>query len=405
MKTNTLVKLAAIIAVGLIALATTVCAQVSVPTTGGSDGGSSSTSLIPVGNNNNNGATDTSATPFIVTNLAAITDHVELVSEVFKSVNGILVSFSASASAQSYQPSYFFAYTNKVKTLEDIMGMVTNSYVSLPVVSTNAPISISVLFYDSSNESLVRGYVSPPSGQSFPSVLFQGYNGGVLQMNQWGQWTLPDWAEQVQMRLSGNIFVQMTNVVTAHLVYTNSSGQWMSMDLPVNYLQGFTFPPDWAGQGIIVLGTYRFVGNNIYYDQHAYDLGNGAAEVPITYVLVRALLEGSDDFSSFVDSTNMSVQLWTYQDGTGMTFGKVPLIMATFTRATTAFVSVYDQMGNYATSFIVEDEATGVRTTVNVPSGSEGVNVTLPKGVYHILPEGMNLKPYWMYSYYYGGKG
>ena len=235
-------------------------AQITIPTVGG-------------GNNGSDGGSVSPSSPFIVTNLAALTDHAELVGDVFKDVNGILVSFSASASAQSYQPSYFFAYTNKVKTLEGIMAMVTNSYASLPAVSTNGSVSISVLFYDSADQNLVRGYVGPSVGESSPSVLFEGYNGGVPQMDQYGQWVLPDYAEQIQMRLTGNIVASMTNVVTAHLVYTNSSGQYMSMDLPVNLLlQGFTFPSDWAGQGILVLGTYRFTDSGTYYDQHAYDL-------------------------------------------------------------------------------------------------------------------------------------
>lgn len=393
-----------LIAVALVALATAARAQITIPTTGGNDGSGSSSSTIPASNGSNNGAASTSPTPYIITNLAAITDHAELVSEVFKDVNGVLVNFSASASAQSGQPSFFFAYTNKVKTLEGIMVLVTNWYTSLPVVNTNAPISISVSFYDSSDENLVRGYVGPLPGQLPPNALFKGANGGIPERGQYGQWVLPDYAEWVQMRLSEGVFVSMTNVVSAHLVYTNSSGQYMSMDLPVDYLEGFSFPPDWAGQGIIVLGTYRFTANGTYYDQHAYDLSNSAKEVPITYVIVRALLEGSDDFISFVDATNMSVQLYTYRDGTGMTFGKVPLLMATFTKATSVYVSVTDELGNYATSFIIEDEATGVRTTMNVPSGNMGVNVTLPKGVYHILPEGMNLQPSWKYSYYYYGQ-
>jgi len=373
-------------AVGLLALTLTTTSNAQVTQVGGGSGVANST-------------------PYVVTNIIALTDHAELVGLVFKDVNGVLVNFSAAASANSNQPYYFYPYTNSVKTLEGIMAIVTNSYVSLPVVSTNGQISVSVQFYNSSDGDLVLGYTAPPVGQSSPSMLFEGYNSGTPQMSQYGQWVLPDYAEQVQMRLSGNIFVYDTNVVSAHLVYTNSAGQWMSMDLPVNYLQGFTFPPDWAGQGILVLGTYRFVGNNVYYDQHAYDLSNGAKEVPITYVLVRALLEGSDDFSSFADTTNLVVQLYTYQDGTGMTFGKVPLLMTTFSKTMLFDLGVFDQLGNYATSFIIEDEATNVRTTVNVPSGNQSVNVMLPKGVYHIIPKGMNIQPSWKYSYYYGEKG
>ena len=384
MNTKTVVKsVLGLIMVSAVLITSAASAQVTVPTSGG--GGSPATAMT--------------------VDLSALTNHAELVGKVFKNVDGILISFSASASAQSYQPSLFIVYTNQVKTLEDIMGAVTNWYVSLPVVSSNGPISISVLFYDSSDENLVRGYTSLPNSTPTPAKLFEGYNGGTPQMNEYGQWVLPDYAEQIQMRLSGNVFVSITNVVSAHLVYTNSAGQFMSMDLPVSYLQGFTFPPDWAGQGILVLGTYRFTPDGIYYDQHAYDLGNSAVEVPITYVLVRALIEGSDDFSSFTDSANMSVQLYVYQDQTGMKFGKVPLLMATYNMAMSVYISVTDQIGDYATSFIIEDQNSGIRTTVNVPTGSQGVNVTMPKGVYHIIPEGMDLQPWWKYTYYYGGEG
>jgi hypothetical protein len=337
-------------------------------------------------------------TAIVVPDISFLTNHAELVGQVFKGVEGVMVNFYPAAATRSGGVSAFYAYTNSVKSLEDIMGLVTNNWWQMSVVDTNAPISLEVEFLNSSDESTVRGYNPQTSAQ----VLFEGYNGGIPQRNDYGQWVLPDWAEDVSMRINGSIFVTMTNVASVHMVVTNSSGGYQSSDLPISYGQGFWYQPDYAGNGILILGSYVYTTNNwVYYGEHAYDLANCLTEVPITPVLVRALLQDSDDFKTSVDQTNLSYTVYS-ADG----YGKIPLLTPTYTRSMRVHLSLGDQLGNYASSFVIENQATGHRHTVSVPHDATGVNATMPEGVYHIIPLGLDLKSPLLYSGGYGyGKG
>ncbi|MDE2038262.1 MAG: hypothetical protein KGI69_03520 [Patescibacteria group bacterium] len=331
-----------------------------------------------------------------VDSLASLTNHDELVGHMFKKVEGVLVSFTDTASANSSDPQLFFAYTNEVKSLQDIMGVITNWWVNIPTLSTSAPVSISVAFYDSADQNAIMGYVPSEKGSpaSPPTKLFEGYNGGIPIRDQYGQLVLPEYAERIQMSLASGVYVAMTNVVTARIVYTNAAGQYISQNLAVDYLRGFSFPSDLAGNAVVVIGSYQFTDNGVYYAQHAYSLSAGAQEVPIDTVLVRALIGGSDDIAAFSDTYDMSVHIYSY-----IGYGKVPMVMATCSHDQTAYLSITDQVGNQATSFIIEDEATGIRTTVAVPQGQQGVQVTLPKGVYYIYSRGLDLKPWETYAY------
>jgi hypothetical protein len=390
----------AVMAVGLaLTLALATHSHASSPQQVPGIGGDESSSPPSSGGSNSSGSED----PVVATikSLAALTNHTKLVEEVFGDVRGVGIKFEAKASVDGYEQFLFFAYTNKVKMLSDIMDLVEDHYAYLSVVDTKAPISISVHFYDTDSEQVARGYTSQDA-----RLLFEGYNGGTPIQDRWGDWIMPVYAQKVQMSLAGNILVAVTNTVNAFLVYTNAAGQYQSQRLEVEHRVGFVFPPDWAGQGILVLGSYRYVGSSIYYDEHAYDLGNGGQEVPITTVLVQALIEESEDMKSFVNSTNISVRVYSYQDSQGNYFGKVPFIMADCRRdLMTVHLSVTDDYGRAATVFEIENKQTGVKMKVPVPSGSSQVAVSLPKGKYHIVSYGLDLKPWWMYSYYYPGKG
>lgn len=334
--------------------------------------------------------------------LSILTNHAALVGHQFKKVEGVMVGFYAYAAAQDHQPNIFYPYTNTVKTLESIMAMVTNRWWSLPVVDTNAPISISVQFYDTNDGDVARGNgaYSEKGGGSQARVLFNGNSSGTPRQNQAGQWVLPDYAQEVQMRLAYNVFITMTNIASAHFVYTNQYGGYSSFDLGTDYGNGFWFNSDFAGQGILVLGSWTpQIYNNetfLVYKESAYNLALGGKEVPITGVLVRALIEDSDDFKSSVNATDLDISVYSYNG-----YGKVPLLIATYTNdAPSVYISVHT-VGDYATSFIIEDQTSGTKTMINVPTGSTGVNVSMPKGVYHIIPQGLNLKV----NGYGGGKG
>lgn len=344
------------------------------------------------------GGTAALKTAITVPDISYLTNHAELVGQVFKNVNGVLVSFTPAASTRSGPTVMFVAYTNKVKSLEGISALVTNSWWSMGVVDTNAPISVNVRFLDTSDESTARGWNPEVSAQT----LFEGVNGGRPIRNQYGQWVLPDWAEEVQMRISGDIFVTMTNVAYVHLVTKNPYGNYYGTDMEIDYGKGFWFKPDYAGNGTLLIGSYVYATNGIYYYvEHAYSLADNAKEVPINQVLVRALLEDSDDFRTSVDTTNLSYTVYSYNG-----YGKVPLLTPTYTKAMTVTLSVGDQLGDFSSSYIVEDQATGHRETVHVPDGSTSVTVTLPKGVYHVIPSLSLQSPmYYGWGYYGGGKG
>ena len=351
---------------------------------------------VVVGGGGNGGVTPQKTT-IVVPDISYLTNHAELVGQVLKHVNGVRVQYTASAATRDGSLDTFMIYTNSVKTLEGIAALVTNNWWTMSVVDTNASISIQVLLYDTADQNTALGYTPNVSSQ----VLFEGYNGGVPIRNQYGQWALPEWAETVSLRISGSIFVAMTNVVSAHIVTKDMNGNTVGFDLPVTYLQGFSFQPDYAGSAIVVLGSYTFSTNGwVSYNEHAYDLGNNAVEVPITPIMVRAILQDSDDFRTSVDQTNLVYTVYSYNG-----YGKVPLLTPTFNKAMNVMLSVSDQLGNSATSFVIEDQATNVRTTINVPTGMTAVSAMIPKGIYHIIPLGLNLKSPYYYGYGYGEKG
>ena len=328
-----------------------------------------------------------------VPDLTFLTNHAALVSREFKKVKGVLVETTFSASTATYNPKTFYPYTDRVKTLEGIMGLVTNTYYYQDVVDTNAPITIKVTFWDSTNEfQIMYGQVSG----SAPEMIFEGSTGGVPMRNRWGQLELPQYAEEVSMRLSSSsIWIDMTNIGSVHLVYTNSVGEFKSTDFAVDWGRGFWFPPDFAGQGIAVF-TWLVPDQNGNYSryQHAYNLGTGKEE-QITPVLVRALVRDSDDFRTSVDQVNLVYSIYSYQ---GM--GKVPLLTPTYTAELSGiYLSVDTTDGDrWATSFLIEDLNTGIKNRATVQSGQRGVRIVLPRGSYHIIPCGFSLMPWMMYG-------
>ena len=328
-----------------------------------------------------------------VPDLTFLTNHAALVSREFKKVKGVLVETTFSASTATYNPKTFYPYTDRVKTLEGIMALVTNTYYYQDVVDTNAPITIKVTFWDSTNEfQIMYGQVSG----SAPEMIFEGSTGGVPMRNRWGQLELPQYAEEVSMRLSSSsIWIDMTNIGSVHLVYTNSVGEFKSTDFSVDWRRGFWFPPDFAGQGIAVFTWFvpDQSGNYNRY-QHAYNLGTGKEE-QITPVLVRALVRDSDDFRTSVDQLNLVYSIFSFE---GM--GKVPLLTPTYTAELSGiYLSVDTTDGDrWATSFLIEDLNTGIKNRATVQSGQRGVRIVLPRGSYHIIPCGLSLMPWMMYG-------
>ena len=394
MKITSKISLLVLVLVNLFSV--TMFAQ---PASQGGDSSGGGGVAVPVTSVGNNGTSVADA--FVPPDLSMLTNHADLVSFELKKVCGVLVKVTASASTTSAENSSFYPYTNSVKTLEDIMGMVTNTWYGMKVVDESAPLSISVWFYNNSDEYTVRGIPEgKDAGSDGAKRLFEGYNGGQPIRNQYNQLVLPDYAQQISMRMVNDVFIPATNIASAHLVYTNADGSWSSMDMPISYRQGFWASQDFAGQGIVVLGfwVYDSTNGSYSYSEHAYSLYNGGTEVQMSWVLARAILQDSEDFRTSVDETNLIYSLYSWNG-----FGKVPLLTPTYTRATNVVnLSVYSApwIAN-ATSFKIENLETGVKRTVDVPANATSVTTIIGRGKYHIVPVGIKLKP-WSQNVSYG---
>ncbi len=395
-------------------LATSLFAQLtSTPVSGGGTSGNSNTPGIPVAA----GSAGDAIVPQVavgdsVIDLSAITNYAELVSRELDNVKGVMIRVTASADANAGGGQWsYYSFTNAAKTLEDIEAMVTNTYYGFELVSTdnNSTISEQIKLYNVDDEYAIINGTTDYNGEPIARVLFQGFNGGVPFRNQYGQLTLPDYAETLSIQMLYDVFVNVTNISSARLLYTNVNGQWLSMNLSVVFGKGFHFPPQFAGQGIIVLGILKQTGPNSYsYSEHAYSLHDNGAEIQMQWAFAKVILADSDDFKTSVNSTNLSYDLYSYEG-----FGKVPLLTPTYTTpATNVYVSVMSsQLGKggstvqaWATSYKIINVETKAVSKVTVPTGAVGTWIPFAKGKYRIIPIGLELLPWELYGWY-GGKG
>lgn len=372
-----------------VALAT----YAQVPATSGSSSGAA-VSIAPVGAT----STDTpQAIPTAAPDLSMLESHAKLVAYQFKKIRGVSLTYSSGSQSDNWNHNAFFDFTNDVKSLDAIADMIKGYYWDLRVTDPKDYVQISVKFVDADSNS----FYSNGEKEQYNSTLFQGWGGGVPVIAKGGGYVLPDWASTVNMMMSYYVRIPITGAQQARLIVHDANGNSYGINLSVR--DGFIeFPSEYAGANAeLVIGTAVQTGDGWQWVTHAYSITTGL-EVEISDVMFRVLLADSEDFKSFKNPSEMivSVNTWRYN---GVEYGKVPLLMATFeTSQSGVMLSVYTRQ-QVATKFILENQATGVKTKVFVPEGATGVSVDMPKGVYYIYPEGISLQL--PNGWYYGGKG
>lgn len=325
--------------------------------------------------------------------ISMFTNHQALVGYCLDRVGGVSVNVSCDAGANR-PSSRYYQYPSKVKTLEGIMGLVTNDWYNIPVVTTNSYIGIKVEF----------------SADYDGSTIFVGYGGGLPTVNHYGQWVLADQDQSVEMRLASYVNIPIgTNlyISSARMVYGNDNVGYEANSVGVNG-NVISFPSEQAGKGILVLEGYSMNEQGYYHwFRKALDLKKSGVEVPITDVLVQVIIRDSEDFRSSVDKSDLSLMVSSYvMNDSGYIYGKVPLLTPTYTRATIVRlqtstwyyqkgVSGYNSIFVNAGSYEIKNLETGAITTVT--AGANGyVDVTLQKGSYHIQSKGLEfLRSWW----------
>ena len=333
--------------------------------------------------------------------LSMLTNHAALVGYAFKQVGGTQVSVTSGAQAQNGNYGGFIQFTNDVKTLQGVSDSLSFWWFGIPIVSTTDYISIGVQLWNTNDANAVYGGYSPES-----YVLFNGYGGGYPVKDSFGNWTLPTDSTDIQIQLAPNIRIKVPGLVDARLIIRDQYGNPSGIYIPSGNGEMY-FPSDYAGSGELVLTTQLQDTNGYWYVyRNGYALTNGAAPLPITWADFMVLLQGSDDLTSFKNPATMDVGVYTYQDPySGLIYGKVPLLMATFTRSLTRGVtlSVHSLDGQHATSYIIENQETKVKATVSVPANATSVQCDFQQGDYYIIPTGINLQS--PNDYYGGAKG
>ena len=326
-----------------------------------------------------------------VPDLSMLTNHAALVGYAFKQIKGIQVSASSAGQADNGTHGGFFAFTNQVASLYSLADVVSPYWWSVTLTSTNDYISLNAQFWNTNDINSVYGYNS----DAYP--LFYAYGGGQpIKVGYY--WTLPDSATALNMYLAPQIRIPTPGVIDARLIIRDQYGNASGMQLNVQNGQTW-FQSDYAGESELVLTSQVQDSNGYWYAvTKGYSLSNGM-EMPLTSVQFNILLRDSEDFRASKDSTNIDVSVYSYQG-----YGKVPLVMPTYTKnATNVTLSVHSLDGQFATSYIVENQQTKVKTTNNVSAGATSLKLDFKAGDYQVIPLGIKLligSPY-----YYDGKG
>ena len=365
------------LAIGLCCTSATK-AQTTVTSGGGGNGTLTPTTVV------------IPAASFNGADLSMLTNHAALVKYCFKQVKGIQVNVTSQVQADDNSNLRSYVYTNNIKSLDDIMSsLLTNEVWYLHVTSTTDYFNLSISMFDTVD----------CSDQS----LFTGGSGGQAQQNQYGQWVLPPWSEDVGVSLNYQTRITLTNtyIVGAKVIARDQYGNPYPITLPTYGLGGFDFRNTLAGNGVLVLSGYSIDSNGNWQSiQSAISLKDGSP-VALKWVEAQVILQSSSDIATFKNTSDLSTYIWSWYG-----VGVIPMGQPVFTHATTnVLLYTYTSDGQYASSYDVEDQATGKVKTYVVPAGassvSTGTNVMM--GTYDIVPQGISLTPP-DFGYYYGGQ-
>lgn len=250
----------------------------------------------------------------------------------------------------------------------------------------------------------VKGLELPKSNSK--QFLLGGSAGGK-PVYDGTNWKLPPKNSKTGIFLNSEVFVPIPNLKNAWVVETNSSGWAIKRSLQPNVWidQGLWFDTSLAGEAHLCL----IVGDGIeggktstwVYDIHE---GSDARRSPPSPVLIQVLLDSSETVRDFTlesgdNPTSLFSWIYTYQpENKGLVYGRVPLLMANYTKLTTAYLSVGSDVG-YATGFKITriSDGYGPQTveTIWLPKGAYYIPYLFSQGLYHIEPLGIDVHTSW----------
>ncbi len=250
----------------------------------------------------------------------------------------------------------------------------------------------------------VKGLEIPGGGKQH---LIGGSAGGK-PVYDGENWRLPRQSSKTRVFLNSQVFIPIPNLKNAWVVETNSSG-WSIKKPLQSYVwvdQGLWFDTSLAGEAHLCL----IVGDGIeggktstwVYDIHE---GSDAHRSPPSPVLIQVLFESSEtvrDFTLEAGDNPVSLFSWvsTYKpENTRLTYGRVPLLMANYTKPTWGYLSVGSDVG-YATGFKITRMKDNyapqtVVATLQLPKGAYYIPFEFGIGLYHIEPLGIDVHTSW----------
>ncbi len=223
--------------------------------------------------------------------------------------------------------------------------------------------------------------------------LFRGFVGGRAEYDG-TNWRLPSEQATPSMNLMGEIFIPASGVTAAWIVETNSWGWPYKRSLSVWQREGFYFRSVDAGEVNLCL---EFANNGVSEtEQCMYDLHSFGVKQSLSILSIKVSLRDSEDVRDFANNpTEMFHWLFTYKPVDGAkTLGVVPLLIANYTVTTTTRIKVSSAVGS-ARYYTVTRIGDNFKFTITVPAGSDSVLYTFPPGMYHSVPEGIDVSASW----------
>lgn len=256
---------------------------------------------------------------------------------------------------------------------------------------------------------LINLVANMPSGKG-KQYLFSGGMSGTPVFD--GKvWRFP--RESIpEVYLANSIAITVPGLLRAWVVETNAWGWAVKRELQA-YDDTFWFDSSLAGQVILCLEVNGKGGSTSW----IYDLKGLGQREPMPTVVAIASLRDSQDVRENFELNPEKIGCWVYTykpNNNPMTYGIVPLMVATFSKETASMVYTGSAMG-YANKFVVtriaDDVSPEYSFTLEVPEGMLYYGHTFKPGLYHIVPLGIDVCPDWWKIDLYqqwttgGGKG
>lgn len=316
----------------------------------------------------------------------ALTNRAALASLAIRHIDHYVVAMYNSTDSNPWSTGgrrIIYNYENQVKSILDIMDDLNGSGFVLEVADKNQPVYVDV--------SLVKGepqFDSEGVDHSDAQTLLYGYTSGDLVESEEDGLYVMDNDNRITLRLSSVMRFELPpGTIAAKAIHMDGSNAW-AQRLYVMDGEG-NIPTSLIGNGLLILG----IAENDRYQEKAFSFVTGTY-VPLTEVHIRLLLELSEEIQTFINPTGINLTVDEYEG-----YGINPLLVVKFptppcpvgfvctSAPTTIPVLVKTTAGIQPSRYIVIDLTTKNETTVTVPAGMNGVNITfLPNREYHIIP-------------------